>query len=65
MNNLQYISEYNKQHYTRINLHVDKNSALCIKEYCKDMQISQNNFMISAAKYIIDHNIPLNEYIQK
>ena len=59
-NNSKYKQEYNKTHYTNIQINFKKDDAQNVKQYCKDMNISVSSYIQMCCKYCID-NIPLQE----
>ena len=59
-NNNKYINDYKKEHYTVLRAEFKKSDAENVKQYCKDINISVNNYIQLCCKYCID-NIPLQE----
>ena len=56
---------YNQNEYIKnIALRVKPETYAMIEKYCNDMQISKNAFLINAAAYIIDNDIPISEIMK-
>lgn len=56
-NQNDYIKEYKKQHYKNMNVACNPEDAEKITNYCKDMNISRQKFIIKAVLYAIDNNL--------
>lgn len=41
-----YNAEYNKSHYSRVGLHMQKNEAQELKDYCAARGVSVNSFVV-------------------
>lgn len=52
-----YNMQYDKDHYKQMKLNVKPEIFDKITTYCKDMDISRQEFMIKAALYIINNNL--------
>ena len=52
-----YKKQYDKEHYKNINLKIKKEDHKIIEQFCQDLQISKNKFMINCALYIINHDM--------
>ena len=63
-NQNEYIKQYNKNSYKNIALRVKPDIYAMIEKYCNDMKISKNAFLINAAAYIIDNDIPISEIMK-
>ena len=63
-NQNEYIKNYNKNTYKNIALRVKPDIYAMIEKYCNDMKISKNAFLINAAAYIIDNDIPISEIMK-
>ena len=64
-NNVEYNKEYNKNHYKSISAQIKPEDYAAIDDFCKEMKISKRNFIVSAARYIIDNNIPVSEFLKE
>lgn len=56
---LAYNSTYNKEKYKNMNMRVKPDDAELINNYCNDIGMSRADFLIKAAKYIIENHIIL------
>ena len=52
-----YIKAYNKEKYKNIALRCKPSDYETIEQFCQDLQISKNKFMINCALYIIKHDM--------
>ena len=51
--------KYKEKTYKIISIAAKFDEYATIEKYCNDNNISRNNFLLSAAAYIIDNNIKL------
>ena len=63
-NKIAYDKEYQKENYKEIKIRYKKNDIDEIINYCKDMNISRNMFLLKCAKYVIDNDL-LDEIMHK
>lgn len=61
-NKLDYNNKYNKENYKNAALRIKSKDYEIIEKYCKDMNISKQSLFINAALYIINNDIPTEEY---
>ena len=52
-----YIQAYMKEKYKDIKIHCKLSEYDIIDNFCKDLQISRQKFMINCALYIINHDM--------
>ena len=52
-----YDMQYAKDHYKQMKLNVKPCDYDIIDNFCKDLQISRQKFMINCALYIINHDM--------
>lgn len=52
-----YIQAYNKEKYKNMQMSVKPEIFEQITNFCKDVQISRQKFMINCALYIIEHDM--------
>lgn len=58
---IAYNKVYNKANYKEMKIRLKKDDYEKIVNYCKDMNISRNGFMVKIAKYVIDNDIYFSE----
>lgn len=56
-NKTAYNNAYNKEKYKNIALRCKPSDYETIEQFCQDLQISKNKFMINCALYIINHDM--------
>lgn len=61
-NQVKYNNQYNKEHYTRLTAMIKKDNAETIEKYCRDIDIKKSAFAVAAMMYIINNDIPLEEF---
>lgn len=54
---ITYNNEYNRQHYSRIGLHIPKDEAQRLKEYCAARGVSVNGFVLDLIRRAMDGKI--------
>ena len=52
-------SRYNQKNYRSFTVNAKISEYEKIEKYCNDNNISKNKLLLSAAAYVIDHNIKL------
>ena len=52
-------SRYNQKNYRSFTINAKISEYEKIEKYCNDNNISKNKLLLSAAAYVIDHNIKL------
>ena len=57
-----YNNKYNKENYRNAALRIKPKDYEIIEKYCNDMNISKQSLFINAALYIINNDIPTEEY---
>lgn len=62
-NQKEYINSYIKSHYKQFGVKFQPDQYNIVSEYCKDVKISQNKYMIAAALYCIDNAIDIDELL--
>ena len=51
--------KYHEKNYKTFTVNAKFDEYATIEKYCNDNNISKNKFLLSAAVYVIDHNIKL------